>query len=243
VLRGIDCSSYQGVIAWPLVAEQCNLRFAIVKTAEGMGSSPDVKAGSNVIAANKAGLAVGGYFFLHPQASMKAEAQAKLHFTLAQDVGLNRPGDLPPFVDLEGPLPTSWSNVGFTPSSLRGWTLDYLAALGSLWGMVPCLYSYPDFLMQLGVGGEPAFSSFGLWMASFTSPSGWPIDGQHPMVLRPWTSWQFWQWSSNLKLPNGVGCDADVFNGGETELQAILQKGDAVVTTGGPAAGSTDSKA
>jgi lysozyme len=223
VLKGLDVSSYQGVIPWAQTAEGLDLRFAIVKTAEGMSVAPDVKAKANVEGARAAGLVVGGYFFLHPQAALKPEAQAELHFKLATDCGLHHVGDLPPFVDLEIPLPTSWSNVGFTPSSLRAWTTDYLSALHSLWGMTPSLYSYPDFLMQLGVGGDPSFAAYPLWIASYVEKA-WPIDGQRPLLPRPWVAWQFWQWSSQVRLVTGVTCDADVFWGGETDLQAILQK-------------------
>ena len=223
-------------------AEALNLRFVIVKTAEGMGQKPDSFAISNVKNARAAGLATGGYFFLHPQASVSPQEQAKLHFSIAQDCGLNRAGDLPPCVDLETPLTTSWSNVGFSPSSLRGWTLDYMAELGSLWGMSPVLYSYPDFLMQLGVGGEPAFAAYRLWLASYTERA-WPVNGQRPIVLRPWTSWSFWQWSAQVKLPSGVSVDGDVFWGEETDLQAILQRPDVVAETIDAVVDATDSKA
>jgi GH25 family lysozyme M1 (1,4-beta-N-acetylmuramidase) len=109
---------------------------------------------------------------------------------------------------------------------LRQRGLAYCQAVQDLsGGVAPFLYSYPNYWQELQGASEPRFAAFNLWQASYSVPTqSWPIDGQSPNVLRPWTSWAFWQFTDRGKLPGGGGVDLDVFWGGETDLQALRLK-------------------
>jgi len=224
MLKGLDVSSYQGSVPWQRVASEMACRFALVKVAEGLLSSPDPWAARSAAGAREAGLVIGGYFFLH--AERDVEAQAKLHFKLASDLGVGIEGDLPFAVDFESPEPTTWASLGLTALELRQRGLAYCQAVRDLsGGVAPFLYTYPDFWRELQGATEPRFATFPLWQAAFTVPyQSWPVDGQSPNVLRPWTSWCFWQFSDRGKLPGGGGVDLDVFWGEETDLQALRKK-------------------
>lgn len=242
MLRGLDVSRYQGDLSekdWDDIA-RIGCRYALVKVAEGLGQSPDPLAERDISRARAAGLVVGGYSFLHPELS--PEDQAKIHFKLSQDVGLGQVGDLPPCIDLESPKPKDWSRAGLSPLSIRERALAYAELVEELWAQTPTLYTYPDYWMNLGGGSEPKFTHLNLWIASYTV-KGWPVDGQRPLILKPWTAWTFWQWSGgSVKLPSSTPCDLDVFWGGETELQALLRKPDVVVETTDPVGPGEDSK-
>lgn len=223
MLKGIDVSGYQTHVPWTAVADEMGCRFAIVKLSEGTDPYPDPMAEDHLSKARAAGLVVGGYFFLHPEKD--PIAQAKLHLKLASDLGCGQEGDLPFFIDLESPAPSTWANAGLSAAKLRAAGLAYAQALGQADGVTPCIYTYPDFWHWLNfqLPAEPGFARFPLWQASYSS-KGWPVDGQSPTVLRPWTTWTFWQWSDQGKLPNGEGVDLDVFQGDETDLQASRRR-------------------
>lgn len=221
LLRGCDVSAYQSLVDWPTAADRLSLRFVLVKVAEGLGKLPDAYAEKNLSGARAAGLVVGGYFFLHPEEDV--EAQAKLHCSLASSVGAGRVGDLPFAVDIESPAPDKWAGLGLTSEELRRRALAYVEAVEEISGSMPMIYTYPDFWSHLEGSLEPRFSRSPLWMASYSS-KGWPLPGQAPFIPRPWTSWAFWQWTDSGYLPNGAKVDQDCFWGEETDLQALLKK-------------------
>jgi len=234
MLRGCDVSVFQGSIDWEKAKEVLGLRFVYVKVAEGLAVRPDPRAAFNVDEARKAGLAVGGYAFLHVEADIPT--QVALHQKHFLDVGLGAPGDLPPACDLESPEdPARWPALGLTGEIIRRRALLYLAGMQGWGNQIPLLYSYSSYWSEIGGPSEPAFSSYNLWAASYPGGS-WPSGLQKPADFQPWPSWAFWQWSDKGKLPSGVTVDLDVFNGGEEELQAILKKAPLVnVATTDPA--------
>ena len=228
MIRGLDVSSYQGAVPWDLVSSELLCRFAIVKIAEGTLSTPDPWAARNLSGAKQAGLKVGGYFFFHPERNI--DLQATTHAKLALDLGLGEEGSLPCFVDFESPEPQMWPAMRLTAAGLRASGIAYCQALENLLGRTPGLYTYPNFWQELDGAAEPRFSRYPLWMASY--PSGdWPDQGQAPLIPRPWTSWSFWQWTAQGKLPNGVADDFDVFAGDEAALEAMCVPAKAVSTT------------
>ena len=237
MIRGLDVSSYQGAVPWGLVSSELLCRFAIVKVAEGTLSTPDPWAARNLSGAKQAGLKVGGYFFFHPERNI--DLQATTHAKLALDLGLGEEGSLPCFVDFESPEPQMWPAMGLTREKLRAAGLAYCQALEPLLGRTPGIYTYPDFWAELQGALEPRFARYPLWMASYPSGSGekWPQEGAAPLIPRPWTSWAFWQWTAQGKLPDGVADDFDVFNGGEDELEAMCVPAK-VTPSSDPAAGS-----
>jgi lysozyme len=235
MLRGVDVSSYQGAVPWDRVASELSCRFAIVKIAEGTLTIPDPWAARNLAGARAAGLKVGGYFFLHPERNI--DLQASTHAKLALDLGLGEEGSLPCFVDFESPEPQMWGAMHLTAAGLRTAGLAYCQALEGLLGRTPGLYTYPDFWKELQGALEPRFARFPLWMASYPGGEKWPEAGQAPLIPRPWTSWAFWQWTAQGKLPNDAADDFDVFNGDEDALEAICVPAKTTPTTD-PAAGS-----
>lgn len=211
------------------------LKFAFVKVAEGMGPKPDVQCADHIKAARSVGMVAGGYFFAHFRPGVDPEQQAELHHQLALLEGLGLPGDLAPSLDLEWPAPDQWAKNGCTPEQLRRDSLAYLNTAKELWGVTPIVYTYPDFWMHLGGGSEVGFARYAPWIASYSHGAGWPSPGDHPMVLRPWTQWAFWQWTGSGKLPSGTPVDYDVFNGDDLSPYLIV---DPVTETSDPAAGS-----
>lgn len=229
LMRGLDVSSYQGVVDWPAVAAQ-GYRFAIVKIAEGLGIAPDAQAERNLTGARAADLVVGGYFFLHVERDIPT--QLALHQKLAREVGFGQTGDLPPAMDLESPEnPAAWPGLGLTAEIIRSRALVYLEGLKA-WSpnQTPLLYTDLYYWQACGGVSDPRFSAYALWAASY-NVNAWPIEGQKPLVFRPWTAWAFWQWSDKVKLPSGAPTDADVYWGTETDLQAILKRDENVATS------------
>jgi lysozyme len=222
MLRGLDVSSYQGAIDWPAVAA-AGYRFTYVKIAEGLSINPDSRAAFNVAEARKAGLVIGGYFFLHVERDIPT--QLALHKKHAEAVGFGLPGDLPAACDLESPeKPAAWPGLGLTPQLICDRALVYMAGMKS-WSprQTPLLYTDLYYWTACQGVSDARFQSYALWAASY-NVLAWPIGNQKPLVFRPWTTWSFWQWSDSARIPGvSVPIDADVFWGDETDMLNITK--------------------
>lgn len=219
--RGLDVSSYQGTPDFSKLPVADQIRFVIVKCAEGMRGL-DAHFAANRDGARAAGLAVGCYNFAHPEEG-DPRGQAQRHFQVSGGLGKD-PGELPPTLDFESPDPTKWQDHGLTPDSLCEWGLDYLDEATSLWACKPVIYTYPDFWMHLGGGHRASFSAYYLWIAHYAHPGGWPADDAAPMHIDPWgATWSLWQTSGGqfYKLPGGASCDTNLFNGDAAALAAF----------------------
>ena len=71
-IRGVDVSSYQGDINWPVLASQ-NISFAFIKATEG-STSVDDNFEYNYIQAQKTNLRIGAYHFFSYDSSGKTQA-------------------------------------------------------------------------------------------------------------------------------------------------------------------------
>ena len=92
-VRGVDVSSYQGEVDWPLLASQ-DIQFAFIKSTEG-SSLQDPCFDANWEAAAESGLRVGAYHFF--SFDSPGNTQAELFIRTVKPVEHM----LPPVVDVE----------------------------------------------------------------------------------------------------------------------------------------------
>lgn len=70
-------------------------------------------------------------------------------------------------------------------------------------------------------GRDPRFTEN---VASYPLVPHWPVDGDAPVSLHPWTKWMFWQFTGGkMMMPNGVPGDFQVCNGDEGALAALCR--------------------
>ena len=230
-IRGLDVSSIQGKIDWSAVAA-AGVRFVVRKCGNG-NNPPDCGFSDYLSGARAAGLVVGAYHVGFPLPTDPAHPgrapsdQAKAHFDACQGLG-SKPGELPPALDLEWPVPGSpeWTKYGCTASQVRAWALAYLEAAEQLWGRTPLLYDgFPDYWAAIGGASEAGFAKYPLWVVNYPEQykGRTPPDGASPALPGPWTAWSLWQHSGGgFHLPSGAPVDSDVFNGDETAFAAFL---------------------
>lgn len=229
-IRGLDVSSIQGKIDWAAVSAS-GVRFVMRKCGNG-NNAPDAGFATDIAGARAAGLAVGAYHVGFPlptdpaHPGRAAADQAKAHFEASAGVG-SAPGDLPPALDLEWPVPGSadWKKYGCSAPQVRAWALAYLEAAEQLWGRLPLLYDgFPDYWAGIDGGAEPGFARYPLWVVNYPEQykGRTPPDGASPAIPPPWTAWTLWQHcGGGFHLPGGVPVDSDVFCGDEAAFAAL----------------------
>jgi lysozyme len=173
LVRGIDVSQAQGVVAWDEVAAS-GIRFAYVRAFEGQDLDPTFAR--NRRAALAAGLLVGAYQYLrarHPGAY-----QADLLADLLGELG---PGELPPALDVET-LDDKAQDVPEVQGCVLAWVQRMRGRAYS-----PLIYTGPVFWSQRLRGqhlGEVAGCP--LWIADYRPRPA-------PEVPQPWTHQTIWQ--------------------------------------------------
>jgi lysozyme len=216
VILGCDISQYQGAIPavqWQAIAS--DKRFVYLRAGVG-NDPPDITFAANAANARAAGLIVGAYNFVYPLPPDSAhtgrdpESQAQLHFQACAGLG-SANGDLPIAVDLEWPVSSAWPVWGCSAAQIVEWVVRYMAKTLSLFGRAPLLYTYPDFVAQLG--HPAALGAYPLWLASYQ-----PV----PDIPAPWTSCVMQQTNDGgYTLPNGGHADEDQCT--EAAFAALLQ--------------------
>lgn len=203
-ILGTDVSKWQGPkLDWGAIAAM-GVRFAFCKATEHVGHV-DPTFERNAPAAAKAGLLVGSYHVLRPEADV--QRQAEHYFKVAGGRGL-----LPPVLDFEltGKLPG--------PEVVRR-GLAFVEATEALWGKPCIVYTGNWFWRLLGDPEAPAFGARPLWIAHY--------GVKEPAVPRPWKQrgWAFWQFDGNggRRLP-GVDGDFNWFRGTEDDLRALCDR-------------------
>jgi GH25 family lysozyme M1 (1,4-beta-N-acetylmuramidase) len=187
---GVDVSHYQGTVDWGKVAAS-GQRFAIMKATELGYTDPTLQ--TNLIGAHAAGLVIGAYAFGRPAYSALAQADA-----FASAIGTLPPGSLPPVLDLE-------DDGGLSVSALVNWTHAFLNRLQARTGIVPMIYSGPNF-WQTSMGGSTAFAGYPLWEAHYTSAAA-------PYQMGGWSTYTLWQYTSTGTVSGISGAvDQDRFN-------------------------------
>ena len=122
---GVDVSSYQGAVDWPVLADQ-GVDFAFIKATEG-STLRDGRFADNWAGAQAAGVRAGAYHFLSYDTPGETQADNFIDLVPVTE------GALPPVVDIE----------------FYG---DYLAG-GPLWGKAHPLRHLP-LLLPLSGGGR-----------------------------------------------------------------------------------------
>jgi GH25 family lysozyme M1 (1,4-beta-N-acetylmuramidase) len=195
---GIDVARYQhpsgAAIDWGQVAAS-GKRFAIVKATElytGSNGQPVLYTNpylrGDLTGAHAAGLVIGTYAFAHPENSATAQADA-----FAAAIGTLPPGSLPPVLDLE-------LDGGLSVSALVTWTQTFLNRLQTRTGIVPMIYSGPNF-WKTELGNSTAFARYPLWEAHYTSASA-------PYQMGGWSTYTLWQYTSTATVA-GITGDVD----------------------------------
>lgn len=200
---GVDVSSYQGQVDWPVLADQ-GVDFAFIKATEGSGMTDRCFA-QNWAGAQEAGLRVGAYHFFSYDSPGLTQAE---NFIAQVPVTA---GALPPVVDIEfygdkGAHPPERAEVAAILDPL-------LARLEAHYGQKPILYAtYRSYALYLREG----YGDYPLWM---TRPLLVPFD----------KDWTFWQYSHSALLEGYQGSEAridlNVFRGTEAELERFGRPG------------------
>ena len=196
---GVDVSSYQGEIDWPVLAGQ-GVDFAFIKATEGSGMQDRCFA-DNWAGAQAAGLRVGAYHFFSYDSPGLTQAE---NFIAQVPV---TEGALPPVVDIE----FYGDKLRHPPSREAAQAVldPLLAALEAQYGQKPILYvTYRSY--QLYVRGD--YQDYPLWFSS-------------PIIAPLGRGWDFWQYSHSAELAGYYGTepriDLNVFRGSGEDFAAF----------------------
>lgn len=200
-IQGIDVSSWQGPVDWGAVRRSGRL-FAFAKATEGQ-TFVDRTFANNRTEMAAAGMVLRGFYhFARPDRNSAAAEAA--HFL--RTVGTMHPGEVP-VLDLEvAPGP----GVG-------DWAAEWLALVAKGTGRTPILYSYQSYLHSIPTA---RLTQYPLWIAWWGNNDG-TLPTTPPKTDR-WSSWIWWQYTSNAVVPGVTGrVDDSVFAGSATDLAAL----------------------
>ena len=200
--RGVDVSSYQGAIDWPLLAEQ-DIDFAIIKATDGSGSR-DSRFSANWAGARHTDLLVGAYHFMSFDSAGQTQAKNVI------DTVPDATGSLPVTVDLE--FYGDYVDAPPTRSRVREILDPLLAGLEDNYGSPPIIYTteeaYDRYIRD-------SYPDNPIWIRSVVVPPMLP-DGR---------DWTLWQYSHRDRLPGYDGdetyIDMNVFDGPLDRLRAL----------------------
>jgi GH25 family lysozyme M1 (1,4-beta-N-acetylmuramidase) len=203
---GLDTSHWQGTVNWTSVAGSGRV-FGWTKATESTDYT-DATYVTNVTQANNAGVHLQGYHFgRYDLDGTVAGAQAEAQHYLDVVGPYLQAGYMPPMLDVE-------HSESLTKTQLTDWVNAFCNYVLTNTGTRTVIY----------VGSSNSINNLN------SSVTQWPLwvpywNGQSPETGAPggtgiWPTWQFWQYSSTESVP-GVsgGCDVDVFNGTQGELQ------------------------
>lgn len=192
-VRGVDVSSYQGIIHWPTLSSQ-GISFAFIKATEG-STHKDPFFAYNWKEAKKTHLRVGAYHFMSFETP--GETQAK---NFIETVG-KKGGDLPPVVDVE--LYGDFISHHPSKEHVHKILTPLLEELEKEYGQEPIIYT-TRHLYEKYISGH---YDNDIWIADLTLTPGLP-DGE---------DWVFCQYSFEGVLEGYKGkvpyIDLNVFNG------------------------------
>ena len=195
---GVDVSAYQGVVDWPMLAEQ-GVDFAFMKATEG-STLQDRQFAANWVGAQAAGVRPGAYHFLSYDSPGQTQAD---NFISVVPV---TPGALPPVVDIE----FFGDDLVHPPqrAPVRCILDPLLERLEEHYGVKPILYvTYRSYYSYLAGGG---YDDYPIWCSS-------------PVVFPLVPGWQFWQYSHTAELEGYLGSqrriDLNVFRGSRAQFE------------------------
>ena len=189
---GVDVSSYQGVVDWPMLAEQ-GVDFAFIKATEG-SALQDRQFAFNWTSAQTAGIRTGAYHFLSYDSPGETQADNFISMVPVTQ------GALPPVVDIEfyGPYLETPPDKEHVRSILD----PLLERLEEHYGVKPILYvTYRSYYRYLAGGG---YEEYPIWCSS-------------PTIFPLVPGWDFWQYSHTARLEGYYGSqdriDLNIFRG------------------------------
>jgi len=201
-VRGIDVSSWQGEIDWPVISE--NMSFAFIKATEG-STFRDEKFQYNFSEANKTNLAVGAYHFLSFESGGDTQAQ-----NFINTVPINE-NSLPPVIDIE-----FYGKYNLDPmqkEKVKPILDELIDRLEKYYGKKPIIYaSYKtyDLYIKNGYDEKPI----------------WIRDTIKRPVLSDGRKWTFWQYGDRHVMKGYSGkerfIDVNVFNGSVNEFYKLF---------------------
>ena len=201
---GVDVSHHQDDVApinWTQVAAS-GQKFAITKAIEAYTDSAsgqtkiftDPYLASHLADAHAAGLVVSAYDFARPQYPALMQADA-----FASAIGTLPAGSLPPVLDLE-------DDGGLSVPQLVAWTHAFLDELEVRTGVLPMIYSGPNF-WATAMGGSTEFTRYPLWEAHYTTAAA-------PSPMGGWSSYTLWQFTDGNPDPaHGAGAPVPGISG------------------------------
>ncbi len=193
-IRGVDVSSYQGEIDWPVLAEQ-GIQFAYIKATEG-SSYTDPYFSQNLNSACQTNLRVGAYHFFSFDSPGVKQAE-----NFIASVPANKTL-LPPVVDLEYYADKAKNPP--TREDAHKILKPLLNTLEQQYGYQPILYTTIECYDRY-LSGE--FQDYDIWIRDvLTVPT-----------LKDGRQWTFWQYSHRGRLDGYHGperfIDLNVFYG------------------------------
>jgi lysozyme len=197
-VKGVDVSSYQGNIDWPLLVSR-DIDFAYIKATEG-SSSQDSCFSRNWQEASKTGIRIGAYHFFSFESAGQTQAQ---NFIDTVDPVDNM---LPPVIDVEY-YGSFTSEDTIDVSAVRKELRTMVDILSEEYGMKPVIYVSDNSYKTIVKG---SFEDCGLWYRSVYSK----VPGD--------VNWVFWQYSNRHRLKGYDGkeayIDMNVFAGDKEEF-------------------------
>ena len=201
---GVDVSSYQGEVDWPVLAEQ-GVDFAFIKATEG-SLLQDRRFAANWAGAAAAGVRAGAYHFLSYDSPGETQAD---NFIAAVPV---TEGALPPVVDIE--FYGEYLDTPPEKERVRAILDPLLERLEAHYGVKPILYvTYRSYYRYIAGGG---YGDYPIWCSS-------------PTVFPLVPGWDFWQYSHSAELEGYYGTqrriDLNIFRGSQAEFERFGSTG------------------
>ncbi|MCL2634163.1 MAG: calcium-translocating P-type ATPase, PMCA-type [Oscillospiraceae bacterium] len=202
-VRGVDVSSYQGVIDWEILADN-NIDFAFIKATEGSSHVDEKFAYNWEKALSDTDLLIGAYHFFSYDSSGITQAE-----NFIKTVPIVS-GTLPPVIDIEfyGDIEKNLPSREHTGEILN----DMLIILEEHYGHKPIIYA--------------TMKSYNLYIKNeYEEYPIWIRDVIKKPVLPDGREWVFWQYSHRETLNGYDGVerfiDMNVFYGSTYELREL----------------------
>jgi GH25 family lysozyme M1 (1,4-beta-N-acetylmuramidase) len=207
-IRGLDVSSHQPGVSWPVVYRD-GARFAYVKATEST-TYRNPRYAEQYQGARQAGLIRGAYHFALPH---KSGGAAQADYFFRNGGGWTSDGwTLPGVLDIEF-NPYESSNgldecYDLSPAQMTAWIRDFSDRYLALAGRRPAVYTN-TYWWQTCTGGSAAFADHPLWLARYSSAIGALPAG--------WKAHAIWQHADSGVFPG----DQNVFNGTYEQLKLL----------------------
>lgn len=194
-VKGVDVSTYQGNIDWPVLAKN-DLIFAFIKATEG-SSYQDENFIYNWNEASKTNLIIGAYHFFSYETSGATQAQNYI-----KTVPIKKDA-MPPVVDLEFYGSYDVFNPPDNATTLKELNV-LLNQLEAHYGKKPIIYtSTKPYMTYL----ENNYADYPIWIRNFYACP----------ILSDQKQWTFWQYTDKGSLPGYSGyapnIDLNVYHG------------------------------